>query len=486
MPLLRPSDPRPALAALAAACALALAGCATPNAHPSVDVPAQFAASPAAAAEEADVAWWDSFADPVLSDLVRRAARENRDVRIAAERLRATRADETIARSALFPSIGASVGASKSSTGFSDAVKQGMPDQKTVSGGLDVAWEIDLSGRLRAGAAAARADSLAAQHEVRGVRLLVVSDVATNYFLMTGAQRQLESLRAIAAAYDETLRLVSARQRAGLATPFDVERAQTDAQRAHAQIPPLETAVAKARNHIAVLVGDQATRSASIVPWSGDAVVPPARAGQPAELLERRPDLLELKAQLDAANARRQQAAAEWFPRLFLSAAFGRESMDINGIDLGAARYSNVAGLLAMPLFNAGRTRSLNERAESNQTAAVLNYEKGIVTALEDVENALVQLHDERNRAISLQSAATSADAALAHAQSLYNRGQIDLLPLLDAQRSRQGVRLDAIDSQTQLLLDSVRLYKALGGGWQAFEPGSASAGADPPPSAHS
>lgn len=485
MPLLRISVPRPSLGVLAVACALALAGCATPNAHPSVDVPAHFAAAPAAG-EEADVAWWDNFGDPVLSGLVRRAARENRDVRIAAQRLRATRADETVARSFLFPSVGASVGASRSSTGFSDAVKNGMPDQKTVAGGLDVSWEIDLSGRLRAGAAAAQADSLAAQHEVRGVRLLVVSDVATNYFAMAGAQRQLDAMRAIAGAYDETLRLVSARQRAGLATPFDVERAQTDAQRAHAQIPPLETAVARSRNHIAVLAGDQATRSAAIVPWNGDAVVPPTRAGQPAELLERRPDLLALKAQLDAANARRQQAAAEWFPRLFLSAAFGRENMDLNGLDIGTARYGNVAGLLAMPLFNAGRTRSLNERAESNQSAAVLNYEKGIVDALEDVENSLVVLHDERNRATSLQGAATSADAALAHAQSLYDRGQIDLLPLLDAQRSRLAVRLDAIDSHTQLLLDSVRLYKALGGGWQALEPANPTADAAPNPSTRS
>ena len=117
------------------------------------------------------------------------------------------------------------------------------------------------------------------------------------------------------------------------------------------------------------------------------------------------------------------------------------------------------------------------------QGAAVLNYEKGIVDALEDVEDSLVMLHDERNRAASLQTAAASADAALAHAQSLYDRGQIDLLPLLDAQRSRLAVRLDAIGSHTQLLLDSVRLYKALGGGWQAFEPANPTADAAPNPS---
>jgi len=187
--------------------------------------------------------------------------------------------------------------------------------------------------------------------------------------------------------------------------------------------------------------------------------------------LQRRPDLLAAQAQLDAANWRRQQAAAEWFPRLFLGALFGREGLAVNGIGLGAARFSTVAGLLAMPIFNAGRTQAINDIAESAQREAVLRYEDGIVRALEDVENALVALRDERQRAQALQSAAASADAALGRAQSLYDRGQIDLLPLLDAQRTRLAVRLGANESDTQLLLDSVQLYKALGGGWEAFEP---------------
>ncbi len=162
---------------------------------------------------------------------------------------------------------------------------------------------------------------------------------------------------------------------------------------------------------------------------------------------------------------------AEWFPRLFLGAVFGRESIDLNGIALGAARFSNVAALIAMPIFNAGRTQAINDIAESGQKEAVLHYEDAIVRALEDVENALVALGDERQRAQALNSAAASADAALGRAQSLYDRGQIDLLPLLDAQRVRLSVRVGANDSNTQLLLDSIQLYKALGGGWEAFEP---------------
>jgi NodT family efflux transporter outer membrane factor (OMF) lipoprotein len=456
------------------AIATALAGCAqTPVLKQQVDVPAQFAAA-ADSVEEPEVAWWESYGDPVLTDLVRRAAHENRDIKMAAQRVRAARAGETVSRSWLWPSIGLSTGGSDGNTGYSSAVKQAVApaaDVKMLAGGLDVSWEIDISGRLRAGAAAAAADTMASEDAERAVRLLVLTDVASNYFTLAGALRQLETVRAMAAAQDETLRLVSARQRAGLATAFDVERAQAEAAKVHATIPPLETLAVVSRHRIAVLTGDQAANGANIVPASGTIVVPPTRSGQPAAILQRRPDLLAAQAQLDAANARRQQAAAEWFPRLFLSAAFGREKIEPNGLDLGAARFSNVATLLAMPIFNAGRTQALNDSAEAAQSEAVMRYEDAIVRALEDVENALATLGDERRRVQSLDTASASAEAALGHAQSLYDRGQIDLLPLLDAQRARLAARVDQNASNTQLLLDSIQLYKALGGGWQAFEP---------------
>jgi outer membrane protein TolC len=145
--------------------------------------------------------------------------------------------------------------------------------------------------------------------------------------------------------------------------------------------------------------------------------------------------------------------------------------VELNDFDLGSTRYSLVSGLITLPVFNWGRTQAINEAAEAGQTQALLRLEDGIVRALEDIENSLVALREERQRAELLRSAAASAESALGRAQSLYSRGQIDLLPLLDAQRSRLAVQVSANDSSTQLLLDSVQLYKALGGGWQVFEP---------------
>lgn len=447
----------------------AVSGCTTPWLESSVAVPATFTAGPTTTAE-VEVAWWQSYGDPVLASLISQAAHANRDVRMAAERLRAARAGETISRSAMLPSIGVSAGASNLNNGYSDAARLAAPEMQNRQGGLNISWELDLTGRLRAGAAAAAADVQASADQVRAVRLLVVADVASNYFILSGARRQLDTVTAIAAAQQETLRLVTARQRAGLASPFDVARAESDAAQAQAAIPPLQTLIARSRHRLAVLIGSQPAAAAALQPQPTAIAMPEVTPGMPAELLARRPDLCILQAQLDGANWRRQQAHTEWFPRLFTSALFGSQNLEVNGVDLGSARFGNVAAMMTMPLFDWGRTRSINDIAESAQTEAVLRYEDGIVRALEEVENGLIALRDEQAREQSLRHAASSAKVALDHATSLYQRGQIDLLPLLDAQRARLAVQVSANDSQTQLLLDSVQLFKALGGGWQPFE----------------
>ncbi len=438
------------VAPLAASLAIGLAGCSTPVLKPAVEVPAQFAAAPASETEP-EVAWWESYGDPVLSDLIRRAARENRDVRIAAARVRAARAGETISRSWLLPSISAVGGGTSRRHGYDAAKRQALPDTDIGGGGLDVSWEIDLSGRLRAGATAADADALAVENGARGVRLLVLTDVASNYFTLVGALRQLETVRAISAAQDETLRLVTARQRAGLATPFDVERAQTEASRARARDPAARDArrrLAPPHRRADRRPGVQRREHHAVERRGGRPAG--ARRASPPRCCERRPDLLAAKAQLDAANARRQQANAEWFPRLFLGALFGRGSADIERLQpRRGALHERRRRCWRCRSSTPGARRRSTRSPRAGQREAVLRYEDAIVRALEDVENALVALSTTSASApTTLQSAAASADAALGRAQSLYDRGQIDLLPLLDAQRTRLAVRVGANDSQ--------------------------------------
>ena len=226
-------------AKLAASLAFALVGCATPVLKPSVDVPDRFAATQASIKSRRPPGGTATTirCSRVSSAEPRPRTGTSRSRRSACVRREPARrsAARGCSRASAFTAP-----ASITRTGYDSAIKQTVPEAantKGWQGGVDVSWEIDIAGRLRAGAAAAAADTLAAEHTARGVRLLVMTDVATNYFMLVGALRQLDTVRAISAAQDETLRLVTARQRAGLATPFDVERAQTDASRARARDP---------------------------------------------------------------------------------------------------------------------------------------------------------------------------------------------------------------------------------------------------------
>ena len=219
-------------AALAASIALVFTGCSTPVLKPSVDVPPTFAAS--AASDDRARGRLVGKLPATRCCQTWCAARRARTAtsRSPPSALRAARAGETVSRSCLVPSVSAGRLGQRSQQRLRRRRQASCcPTPRAGSAGLDVSWEVDLSGRLRAGAAAAAADALAAEDGARGVRLLVMTDVATNYFTLVGALRQLDTVRAISAAQDETLRLVTARQRAGLATPFDVERAQTDASK---------------------------------------------------------------------------------------------------------------------------------------------------------------------------------------------------------------------------------------------------------------
>jgi len=181
----------PPLAFLVALLAVALTGCSTPFVKPELEVPGQFAQA-APSSDEPELAWWESYGDPVLSDLIRRAAGENRDIKIAATRLRAARAGVTISRSWMLPSVGVSAVGVSYNNRYGAPENLASPEVKALAGGVDVSWEIDLSGRLSAGANAAAADAIAAEHGMRGVRLLVLTDVASSYFTLVGALRASE------------------------------------------------------------------------------------------------------------------------------------------------------------------------------------------------------------------------------------------------------------------------------------------------------
>lgn len=463
--------------------ALALQGCAQ---APELALP-RTAATEWAAFREAktgaafDAAWWQDFADPGLRALLARAQACNHDVLIAAQRLRQARAGLAAAASRLLPTVALNASASRQRSGLPEEVKRGSPDTRALRGALDAGWELDVFGAARAAADAAELDALAASAGVDAAQMLVSAEVARQFFIGQGARLRLQQLQALLQTQRDTERLTRSRHAAGLASAFDVARAAGETQSLAASLPPLQALVTVTEHQLAVLVG--ASPSTPLAEASGAPAalpeVPPLPAGQPAELLMRRPDLRAARAQLQAEGARLREAEADLWPKFFLAGVLGREDLKLNALDLSPVRFSSIALAFTMPLFNAGRLRAAVERQSARERIASLQYERAVLGALQDVESSLVALAQERERSQALDAALEQRRIGVRHAQSLFREGQIDLLQLLDAQRGLIAAELSTIDSRTQRALDAIQLFKALGGGWRldAAAPAVAQAG---------
>lgn len=425
-----------------------------------------------AASQAADASWWTQFGDATLTALVEEAVGANHDVKIAVERVRAARAGLDAQRSRLLPTLGLQSSASQSNSGLPDAVKQGQPDTRAYRVGIDLAWEIDIAGGARAARNAAQADTQMAEAAVAGARLLLSSEVARQYFVLRGAQQRLRIVESLAAAQRGTARLVASRQREGVASQFDLSRANAEADALAAQSPALRTLVGTTQNNLAVLLGRDPSRGepvvASTFAWPAGREI---AAGQPSDLLRRRPDLMAAESRYAAESLRTAKARAQVWPKVFLSALLGREDLRLNALNLAPVRYSNVVLAFAMPLFNAGRIDAVIQSQSARASEAQLAWQKAVLVAVREVEDSLLARSQEAERASALQAALAGQREALHHAESLRREGQIDLLILLDVQRSVLSAELALADSQTQRALDDVKLYKALGGGWSPAQP---------------
>lgn len=466
-----------AASALLLALALALVGCTSSPAVPTPGV----SPSPAfrhgenlpPAQPTADLRWWRELGDERLAHLVERAAVANHDVRIAVERARQARAGTVAAESRLFPSIDVTASRSDSRTGLPTAVKQSIPDTQATRLGVEVGWEIDLFGGARAAAGAAEKEAAAATLGVSGAQLLTVSEVARQYFIWHGARQRLDILEALLQTQRDTERLVRSRHREGMASEFDVARAASESLGIEASLPQLRTLLAVTETRIAVLTGADASSPVPELHAAGDFqwTYPKAvLAGQPADLLRRRPDLLAAEQRLAAESSRLAESKANRFPKLFLSALLGRQDLTLNGsFSPPASRYSNVAAAFLLPVFNAGNIQAGIDAQSARERESLLSYEKTILGAIEDVENSLVALRSDQQQLDALAASAHERQKAVARATSLHREGAIDLLPLLDTQRARLSTELARAESNAQLAMGYVQLYKALGGGWQAL-----------------
>lgn len=453
----------------------ALAGCTVgPNySRPPVTSPPVFRGADRATedtASLADLKWFDVFKDQQLQEMIRTALVRNHDLRDAVVRVEAARANLGITRADQFPSIDASAGvtASRSSASGSVPLPQGVDQTRTFGtvAGL-LSFEVDVWGRLRRATEAARADLLASDENRKAVVTTLVSDVASAYFNLLELDMELAIARRTLAVREESLKLITSRERGGLGTLLDVRQGEQLVHGAASVVPDLERLIEQTENRISLLLGGSPgaiTRGRSLTDQEPPPAVP---AGLPSSLLDRRPDIRAAEQNLVAANALIGVAKAAYFPRISLTGLLGFQSDQLSSLFTGPMRIWQFVPQVTQPIFNAGRVKSTARLATAQQEIALIQYERVIQTAFREVSDALIEYQKLREiRSQQELLVATLQDRSrMSHVR--YEGGIDTLLNALDADRDLFAAELGLAQTRRNELLALVQLYRALGGGWQ-------------------
>jgi outer membrane protein, multidrug efflux system len=452
------------LAALASACAVG------PDYRPPrPETDAAFAGQSLleTSADAPDAQWWKRFGDPLLDQLVGDALVANHSIAAAEARLKEARAArrEQAWNFLPTPTARASASSERQSLGGTPGAVPSPREYDLYEAAFDASWELDLFGRVRRGDQAARA-TLAAAHASRDdLRLSVVAELARNYFELRGAQQQLAVAERNAGNQQRALDLVKARLDAGRGTALDTARAEAQIETTLASVPPLETAVARARHRIEVLVGKRPGQLTEVL--SKPAPLPglpdTLSIADPASLLRRRPDLRVAERQLAATSARIGVAMADLFPRLTLNGSLGLKALDFDALDDGGNDFRRFGPSLTWAFLDIGHVQQRIRAAGARHEAAYANYEQAVLLALEDVENALSAFARERRREQHLAAAARASVLAADLATQRFEGGIADFLTALDAYRTALEAEDRLAASQTTAATALVSLYKSLG-----------------------
>jgi len=434
------------------------------------------------------VAWWTTFHDPKLDDLIIRAARSNLDLRRAQSRIVEARAQRRVTAADAYPELNTSGSYTHSRAGFA-GIGGGAAGGSTTGGGssnsatsgssagefdlfqagFDASWEIDVFGRVRRSVEAADADIQAAIEDRRDVMVSLLAEVARNYVELRGFQQQTRIARENLVSQRETLGVTKQRLERGLATSLDTARAQAQVATTASQIPSLDASARQAAHRLAVLLGLQPQALADELLREAVIPTPPPSVpvGIPAELLRRRPDIRRAERQLAALTARVGVATADLYPRFALSGSLGLQSADFGSLFNYASRIYSIGPSISWPIFDAGRIRANIEVTNAQQEGALLAYQQTVLTAYRDVEDALIMYTRELERRNTLAAAAAANQQATNLANELYTAGRTDFLSVLQAQRDLFQSQDALVQSDRLVSSNLIALYKALGGGWE-------------------
>lgn len=433
---------------------------------PDLAVPTAWASAPVStgapgAAATPLTAWWQRWGDAQLTALVTQALQAHTSVRSAQAALQQARAQADVQGAALLPGADASGSAQRSRSGGSTG--------NSFQLGLDASWEPDVFGRLGAGVSASAADVRAAQAGLEQAQVVLAAEVAVNYLTLRSVQERLAIARRNLASQRETLQITDWRVQAGLSTSLVSEQARAAAEQTAAQIPQLQTSLAQTRHALAVLTGQApgALDAQLGAPQAMPAPPDDLALAFPAETLRQRPDVRQAEERISAALARVSQADAARYPSFRISGSLGLRALTLGALGNGASVAHALLGGISVPLFDGGAARAQVRVQEAALEQARVGYEATVLAALQEVEDALVALQGERERQVRLQAAAQAAGNAALLAQNRYQSGLIDFQAVLETQRTLLSTQDGVATSAANVALGHVRLYKALGGGWQ-------------------
>ncbi len=407
--------------------------------------------------------WWERFDDPLLARLIGEASAGNLDLAQAAARLVQAREALVQARAGLVPQVGASAGAGRD---FGPG-----NDRTSFSLGADAAWEVDLFGRIRRGIEAAGADAEGVYYDREALRVAIAAEVATNYIQARLAQERLALARDTLAIADDNLQIARWRVQAGLVSSLDSEQARAARAQTAAAIPNIENAFTSATYRLAVLTGRAPGALTAELAEAKPIPRGPAEValGIPADTLRQRPDVRSAERSLAAATARIGVAEAQLYPALRLTGNIGTSAFSLGG--LFEAITGGIFSGLSQTLFDGGRLRSQLRSQQAATEGALAAYRQSVLTALEDVENALLALRAARERQAQFAIALEAATNTAILARTQYRSGLTDFQQLLEAERSLLSARDGLAGSRGDEALALVQLYRALGGGWDSSAP---------------
>ncbi|WP_130834527.1 efflux transporter outer membrane subunit [[Erwinia] mediterraneensis] len=476
--------------------ALCLSGCAVgPDYQPPEaqtparyrDLPSQAASRPLAAATSP--LWWQSFNDAQLNSLIERAIAGNLSLQQAVLRIAGAREQLSQARGAFFPSINGTAQVTRqqlglkgvlASSGASNQLDGDIADQlgsltqpvNLYQGSFDASWELDLWGKVRRQVEVTQAQQQAAIEQRNDALVSLEAEVARAYLQLRGAQATIQALQQQIEVAQQTQELTRSQQRNGLAPLTDVENARAQLASLRAQLPQYQSQARQAMNGLAVLLGQMpgtlnnelsATRPLPALP-------PQVPVGIPSTLARRRPDIRQAEATLHAQTASIGVSVAQLFPSLSLTGQFGVRNTDISYLDEWSSHFYSYGPSLSIPIFQGGRLVSSVRLARAQQASAALDYRQTVLTALQDVENALVSYRADQQRVTQLDETTGALQRAFDLASDSYRQGLSTFIEVLDAQRQLAQAQQQSTQARMQSTLDLVALYKALGGGWEMYQ----------------